>query len=133
MKKCNLLTSAFLLTMIAAGPSAAQPASGAAQQYDVPSDGKGKYVAILSRDFAPGQMAGRHIHHGVEMSIVIHGDLELYVDGQAPKTYHAGQSFIVPRDVPHDAKNVGKDTVTLAVTYVNDQGTPLRIPMPAAK
>ena len=64
------------------------------------------------------------------MTIVIKGDLQLMVDGSPPHVYHAGDSFMVPRDVPHDAKNVGSTPVTIAVTYVIDKGTPLRIPVP---
>ena len=92
--------------------------------------GKPQTVAILTRDFAPGQSAGRHIHHGVEITVVIRGDLELDVDGQPARVYHAGESFLVPREVPHDAKNVGSTPVTIAVTYVIDKGTPMRVPLP---
>jgi quercetin dioxygenase-like cupin family protein len=125
-----ILTGAFLLaSAVAAGAQTPPPAAAPLQQYDVPT-AKPQTVAILTRDFAPGQSAGRHIHHGVEMTVVIRGDLELDVDGQPAHVYHAGESFLVPREIPHDAKNVGSTPVTIAVTYVIDKGTPLRVPMP---
>ena len=65
------------------------------------------------------------------MTVVIRGDLQLMVDGKPAKVYHAGDSFLVPRDVPHDAKNVGTTPTLLAVTYVIDQGAPMRVPVPA--
>ena len=120
----------FLLSGLGALSQTAPPAPAPpAQQIDVPNNAP-QIVAILTRDFAPGQAAGRHIHHGVEMTIVIRGDLQLMVDGSPSHVYHAGDSFAVPRDIPHDAKNVGTTPVTLAVTYVIDKGTPLRIAVP---
>jgi quercetin dioxygenase-like cupin family protein len=113
----------------AAAPS--PMAAGPAQQFDVPS--QPSYVAIVSREFAPGQAAGRHIHHGVEMTIVVRGDIELAVDGQPTRVYHAGESFMVPRDTPHDAKNVGAAPATIAVTYVLDKGAALRDAAPEKK
>ena len=120
----------FLLCGLGALAQLTPPAPAPpAQQFDVPTNVP-QMAAILTRDFVPGQAAGRHIHHGVEMTIVIKGDLQLMVDGSPPHVYHAGDSFMVPRDVPHDAKNVGSTPVTIAVTYVIDKGTPLRIPVP---
>lgn len=119
----------FLLAGLGAAAQSAAPAPPAAQQFDVPTS-TAQTVAIVTRDFAPGQAAGRHIHHGVEMTIVIKGDLELTVDGSPARVYHAGDSFIVPRAIPHDAKNIGTTPVTIAVTYVVDKGTPLRAPAP---
>ena len=113
------------LPAFAQAPAPAPPA----QQFDVPT-AQPQTVMILTRDFAPGQTAGRHIHHGVEMTLVIRGSLEMLVDGQPPHVYQAGESFIVPRDVPHDAKNVGTVPTTIAVTYVIDKGSTPRIPVP---
>jgi quercetin dioxygenase-like cupin family protein len=122
---------AALLIVPAAGALAqpAPPAAAPAQQFDVPA-GTPQTVMILTRDFAPGQSAGRHIHHGVEMTIVIRGDFDLSVEGSPSHLYHAGDSFLVPRDVPHDIKNVGTAPGSLAVTYVIDKGSPARIPVP---
>jgi quercetin dioxygenase-like cupin family protein len=111
-------------------PAAPPAYAGVAQQYDVPTSGASQVVLILTRDFAPGQRAGRHIHHGVEITIVIKGDLKLMVDGSPDRVYHTGESFLVPRDVPHDAQNVGTTPAVLAITYVLDKGTPMRIPVP---
>jgi quercetin dioxygenase-like cupin family protein len=123
------LAAAFLLGFCAAA-SAQAPAAIPGQQFDIPPGSLPQTVMTATRDFAPGQTAGRHIHHGVEMAIIIRGDLQLMVDGAQPVVYHAGQSFLVPREVPHDVKNVGTTPVTLAITYVIDKGTPARVPVP---
>ena len=125
----GFLAAAFLLVPMAG--AFAQPATPTppAQQYDVPTSSP-QTVMILTREFTPGQTAGRHIHHGVEMAIIIRGDFDLTVDGVGHHAYHAGDSFLVPRDVPHDIKNVGSTTGSLAITYVIDKGAPARIPVP---
>ena len=126
-----VLLTAVLLSTVALSAQAPAPAPAAppAQRYDVPS--KPSYVAILTREIKPGESSGRHLHRGVEMTIVIRGELQLMVEGKPAKVYHAGDSFLVPRDVPHDAKNVGTTPTLLAVTYVIDQGAPMRVPVPA--
>ncbi len=101
----SYVRGAFFVAFCSWFVGAARPPASAppAQQFDVPTNAP-QTVAIITRDFAPGQTAGRHIHHGVEMTIVIRGDLELVVDGFPLHVYHAGDSFLVPRGIPHDAK-----------------------------
>ena len=126
----NLSITAFLFgTVLAFAQPATAPSSTPAQQYDVPTR-KPQTVMILTRDFDPGQSSGKHIHHGVEMAIIIKGDWQITMDGSAPRVYHAGESVTIPRDVPHDGKNVGTTTATLAITFVIDKGSPMRIPVP---
>jgi quercetin dioxygenase-like cupin family protein len=120
-----LVPASFLPGARAQAPAPAVPL----QQMEVPS-GTPQTVAIITRDFAPGQAAGRHIHKGVEMFVVTKGDFLLSVDGSPPRTLHAGDSSQVARDVPHDIKNVGTTPGSLAITYVIDKGAPLRVPVP---
>lgn len=116
-------------TSALAQPAPAAPAAAPLQQYDVPASPT-QTVYIMTRDFAPGDKIDRHIHHGVEMTIVMRGEIELTIGTAAPKVFHAGDSFLVPRDVPHQGRNPGTTPATIAVTYVLDKGSPLRIPVP---
>ncbi len=50
----------------------------------------------------------------------------------APEIVHAGGSFLIPRETPHDAKNIGTDVAHLAITFVIDKGTPPRTPVDAS-
>ena len=110
---------------VAQTPAPTQPL----QHYDVPA-GPAQTVAIITRDFAPGEHSGRHLHRGVEMGIVMRGDFEVLIDGQPPHLYHAGESFLIPREAPHDGRNPGATPTTLAITYVIDKGAPLRVALP---
>lgn len=101
------------------------------QTYDIPEGSKPQTVIITTRDLKDGESVTPHIHNGVEMTQVVTGTFELYVKGQPVKVIHAGESFIVPREVPHDARPApGSPPVHLAVTLVIDKGTAARTPMP---
>lgn len=119
-----LIACAFLLASLAAAQ--AQLPAGALQMFDVPS-GKPQTVYIAHRILKPGESIGLHTHDGEEITQVIAGDFQLTADGKVT-VYHAGGSFMVPRGVKHDGKNIGTSDCELAVTYVLDKGAPLRNP-----
>jgi len=112
------------------GGQMAVPAGPDRQVYDVPAGSKDQQIIIQVRDLKEGETVTPHIHHGVEMTEVVTGTFELYVKGQPVKIIHAGESFLVPREVPHDARPApGSPPVHLAVTLVIDKGTAPRTPV----
>ena len=132
--KAYLIAGIALLASTAAfaqsGGQMAVPNTPDKQVYDVPPGAKDVEVIIQTRDLKDGETVTPHIHHGVEMTEVVTGTFELYVKGQPMKVIHAGESFIVPREVPHDARPApGSPPVHLAVTLVIDKGSPARSPV----
>jgi quercetin dioxygenase-like cupin family protein len=112
------------------GGQMAVPAGPDKQVYDIPAGSKDQQILIQVRDLKDGESVTPHIHHGVEMTEVVTGTFELYVKGQPMKVIHAGESFIVPREAPHDARAApGSTPVHLAVTLVIDKGTAPRTPV----
>lgn len=112
------------------GGQMAVPPTPDKQIYDVPPGSKDQEIIIQTRSLRDGEFVTPHIHHGVEMTEVLSGTFELYVKGYPVKILHAGDSFIVPREVPHDARPApGSPPVKLAVTLVIDKGTPARVPV----
>ena len=112
------------------GGQMAVPAGPDRQVYDIPAGSKDQQIIIQVRDLKDGETVTPHIHHGVEMTEVVTGTFELYVKGQPVKILHAGESFIVPREAPHDARPApGSPPVHLAVTLVIDKGTAPRTPV----
>lgn len=95
------------------------------QRVDGPAPG---YETIMvTVEIEPGAMVARHTHPGVESSFVIEGETELSVDGQAPRTFRAGDTFQIPTGVPHSGKNGDKPT-RLSEVYVLEKGKPLASP-----
>lgn len=123
-----LCSSAFMLI---SGNALAQ-ASGLSRtmvgKADVSVPGREAVVAKV--EVVPGSRAGRHTHPGDEISYVTEGEVDLLVDGQAPRTIKAGESFVVPAGVIHDAHNASNAAVKLIGVYVVEKGKPLATPAP---
>ena len=90
----------------------------------------GREAVVAKVEVAPGSRAGRHTHPGDEISYVSEGEVDLLVDGQPPRTIKAGESFVVPAGVVHDAHNASSGTVKLIGVYVVEKGKPLATPAP---
>lgn len=129
----GLLLASVVVAVAQPTPPPAAGAAVAKQTFDVPTSGKPQTFYMLSRVFKPGEDIGFHTHQGVEISWVVRGTIELRVrDGQT-KTYHAGESFLIPRGTVHDPVNVGPGEAEVAVNYILDKGAPMRDPVAAAK
>ena len=91
----------------------------------------GREAVVVRVEIAPDGRAGRHTHPGDEISYVQEGQFELLVDGQPPRVYKAGESFVVPAGTVHDAHNTGDAPTRLIGVYVVEKGKPLASPAPA--
>ncbi|MBX3572041.1 MAG: cupin domain-containing protein [Mesorhizobium sp.] len=79
-------------------------------------------------EIQPGVSAGRHTHPGIETGYVLEGETVLSIDGQGDVTMKAGDSYVIPAGVPHDAKAVGEKPVKVLGIYVVERGKPLASP-----
>jgi len=114
---------------VSAQPAPSAGTAAAMQTYDVPTNGKPQTFHMLHRVFKPGEDIGFHTHQGVEISWVVRGTIELRVRGGATKTYHAGESFMIPRGTVHDPVNGSNAEAEVAVNYILDKGAPMRDPV----
>ncbi len=90
----------------------------------------GREAVVARVEVAPGGKAGRHSHPGDEISYVMEGEGTLLIDGEPPRAVKAGESFIIPAGVIHDAHNNGTVPVKLVGVYVVEKGKPLATPAP---
>lgn len=90
----------------------------------------GREAVVARVEVAAGAKAGRHTHPGDEISYVLEGEATLLIDGQPPRTVRAGESFVVPAGVVHDAHNDGNVPTKLLGVYVVEKGRPLASPAP---
>lgn len=119
----RLACMAFALASMAAAP----PVN---LSTDIDMSGPPQTVVFMERDLAKGQGTGLHIHHGIEMNVLIKGKVRLTIQGQKPRVMHAGDSVSIPREVPHDVVNIGDVPARIILTYVVDKGRPLKDPWP---
>jgi quercetin dioxygenase-like cupin family protein len=85
----------------------------------------GREAVIARVEVAPGGVAGWHTHPGDEISYVMEGDVTLMVAGQPPRKVAAGEGFVIPAGVVHNAKNDSATAVKLVGVYVVEKGKPL--------
>ena len=90
----------------------------------------GREAVVARVEVAPGAKAGRHTHPGDEISYVMEGEATLLIDGQPPKQVKAGESFVIPAGVVHDAHNNSTAPIKLVGVYVVEKGKPLATPAP---
>jgi quercetin dioxygenase-like cupin family protein len=88
------------------------------------------YEAVMGiAEIAPGAMAGRHRHPGIEIGYVLEGSVTLEHEGQPAKVLKAGDSFKNEPGV-HNAKNTGTTPVRILAIYLVQKGKPLAEPVP---
>lgn len=98
-------------------------------QHESVSGVPGKETFMIFVEFAPGATTGRHIHHGDEYATVIDGELQLNVDGEAPRIVKAGDAYHNRADVVHETKNVGTVPAHTIATLVVEKDKPLSDPV----
>ena len=92
----------------------------------------GREAVIARVEVAPGGVAGWHTHPGEEISYLLEGEADLLIAGQPPRKVAAGQAFVIPAGVVHNARNEGAVPVKLVGVYVVEKGKPLASPAPAS-
>lgn len=88
----------------------------------------GREAVVARVEVAAGSRAGRHTHPGDEISYVLEGETELLIDGQPVRIVKAGESFVIPAGIVHDAHNASDKPVKLIGVYVVEKGKPLATP-----
>ena len=88
--------------------------------------------AVAARvEVAPGGSSGWHTHPGDEISVVNEGEVLLMVAGQPTRKVVAGEGFVIPAGVAHNAKNESTAPTRLVGVYVVEKGKPLASPASA--
>jgi quercetin dioxygenase-like cupin family protein len=92
---------------------------------------EGKEAIVYVAELPPGAAAGKHTHPGPEFAYVLDGALTLEPQGQAPKTYKAGEVFHNAAKIVHDAKNASTTGPTKVLVFLlAEKGQPLATPAP---
>lgn len=130
MSPFHLPASLLLAAALASGATLAQAPAikrTVLQRTDV---GGNMEVVLGLAEIAKGGSTGRHTHFGAETGYVIEGTSTLEIDGEAPRTLKAGDSYLVPAGKVHNAIAIGEGTTRVLATYVIEKGKPLATPAP---
>ena len=85
----------------------------------------GREVVQARADFEAGASIGKHTHPGEEFGYILEGTLEFEVAGKPNAKLKAGDTFFIPAETIHAAKNVGSGPARVLATYVVEKGKPL--------
>jgi len=89
--------------------------------------GNNMEVIMGLAEISAGGSTGMHNHFGTETGYTMEGNAVLEIEGEAPKTLKAGDSYTIPAGKAHNAKAVDGPTKVLAV-YAVEKGKPLATP-----
>lgn len=133
MNICRKLVSISVLSMIAVGANAAEPAQPKASPLlgrplsDVP----GKEVSMLTVEYPPGGSSPAHRHNADVFVYVLEGSVVMKVEGGKEVTLSEGQTFY---ESPADIHAVSRNASTtkpakILVFSVKAQGAPVSVPV----
>jgi len=139
MRRIAATAAVLAIAVVSAAAQAQQTATNAAQpsplkrtvlQTKALSSAPGHEGVLVLAELAVGGAAPRHMHPGEEFVYVIDGTGTFDLQGQPTLAIKAGDSFVIPANTPHVAKNTGTVPIKLLSTYVLESGKPLAIPVP---
>ncbi len=88
---------------------------------------RNQVTAILG-ELAPGGQVGRHQHPFPGVAYVLEGTITLEVDGQAPRTFTAGQAYAEVVNTMHNAFNRGTTPSRVLAVFFGEAGKPPLVP-----
>ena len=97
------------------------------QRIDVPIGVQHETVVGMA-EIAPHGTTGRHTHPGVEIVVVIAGEMDAFVEGAATARLKPGDSFLVPTGKIHEVRTVGDVPAKVMVTWMVEKGKPMAAP-----
>ena len=115
------------LVTLAAGSALAADSGAVRKVFDRMDVPAGYEAVVGSAELPAGAAIGRHTHHGTEFAYVAEGEVEFFIEGQAPARVKAGGFFKIDTGKIHDARSVGAPAKVVA-TWVIEKGKPLAEP-----
>lgn len=83
-------------------------------------------------EIAPGGQTGWHLHPVPSFALLVQGKLDVNLKDGRVKHLKAGDALAEVTNTLHNGRNVGKNTVKLAVFYAGVKGKSLTVKEPAA-
>jgi quercetin dioxygenase-like cupin family protein len=97
------------------------------QRAEFPGDKMATLLVLI--EVIPNGLVARHTHPGVAMGYILEGSAEITIEGQPPRLFRQGDTYMIPVTAPHVVK-AGAAGVKLIGTFVVDKDKPLASPAP---
>jgi quercetin dioxygenase-like cupin family protein len=90
-----------------------------------PSSIPGREIVQVLTEIPAGVESGWHTHPGEEVGYILAGTVQMRIEDRPTLVLHAGDPFLIPPRVPHNALDLGPDTGRMLSTYIVEPGQPL--------
>lgn len=125
---CMMTIGAILAGCAGPGPGPGTGGMVRTPVHRAASSFPGTDAVVMRVEVPAGARAGRHTNPGDEIGYVLEGEGQLLVDGAPPRLLRAGDAFVVPAGVVHDAHNPGSASMRLVGVFMVDRTKPLATP-----
>ena len=85
----------------------------------------GRVIVQVRTEIPVGVSSGWHIHPGEEVGYIVEGSVQMEIKDQPTLQLAAGDGFLIPPGVPHNALDLGPGTGQMLSTYIVDPNEPL--------
>jgi quercetin dioxygenase-like cupin family protein len=90
-----------------------------------PSSIPGREIVQVLTVIPVGVESGWHTHPGEEVGYILAGTVQMLIKDRPTLVLDAGDGFLIPRDTPHNALDLGPDTGKMLSTYLVEEGKPI--------
>ena len=85
----------------------------------------GRDIVQVLTEIPVGVASGWHVHPGEEVGYILAGTVQMEIEDRPTLILNAGDGFLIPRRVPHNATDLGPATGQMLSTYLVETGEPL--------
>lgn len=85
----------------------------------------GREMVQVRTEIPVGVASGWHTHPGEEIGYIVAGTVQMEIQGLPTLILNAGDGFLIPPCVPHNATDLGPDTGQMLSTYIVHIGQPI--------
>jgi quercetin dioxygenase-like cupin family protein len=85
----------------------------------------GREMVQVRTEIPPGVASGWHTHPGEEVGYIIAGTVRMEIQDRPTLILNAGDGFLIPPRVPHNALDLGPETGLMLSTYIVEIGQPI--------
>ncbi len=85
----------------------------------------GREMVQVRTEIPVGVASGWHTHPGEEVGYIVAGTVQMEIQDLPTLILNAGDGFLIPPRVPHNATDLGPGTGQMLSTYIVDIGQPI--------
>jgi quercetin dioxygenase-like cupin family protein len=85
----------------------------------------GRDIVQVLTEIPVNVSSGWHHHPGEEVGYIVAGTVQMERKDRSTQTLNAGDGFLIPPNVPHNATDLGPETGRMLSTYIVETGQPI--------